>query len=82
MSGDVIGDRRLQAVSLAVLTLVTAAFVVHTVLRLEPAVVAIVGGPGAAGDVRAGPQRRRPRRRMAHADLLRRPRRLIHSTRL
>jgi Na+/H+ antiporter NhaD/arsenite permease-like protein len=42
--GDAITDRRLLAVSLAVLTLVTTAFVLHTVLHLEPAVAAIVGG--------------------------------------
>ena len=41
---DAIRDRRLLVISLAVLTLVTAAFVLHTVLHLEPAVVAIVGG--------------------------------------
>jgi Na+/H+ antiporter NhaD/arsenite permease-like protein len=42
--GDAIRDRRLLLVSLAILTLVTVAFVLHTVLRLEPAVVAMVGG--------------------------------------
>jgi Na+/H+ antiporter NhaD/arsenite permease-like protein len=42
--GDSIRDRRLLVVSLAVLALVTVAFVLHTVLHLEPAVVAIVGG--------------------------------------
>jgi Na+/H+ antiporter NhaD/arsenite permease-like protein len=31
-------------VSLIVLTVVTAAFVLHTVLHLQPSVVAIVGG--------------------------------------
>jgi Na+/H+ antiporter NhaD/arsenite permease-like protein len=31
-------------VSLVVLTAVTAAFVLHTVLHLEPSVVALVGG--------------------------------------
>jgi Na+/H+ antiporter NhaD/arsenite permease-like protein len=41
---DAIRDPRLMLVSLAVLTLVTAAFVLHTVLHLQPAVVAIVGG--------------------------------------
>jgi Na+/H+ antiporter NhaD/arsenite permease-like protein len=41
---DAISDGRLLAVSMAVLTLVTAAFVLHTVLHLEPSVVAIVGG--------------------------------------
>jgi Na+/H+ antiporter NhaD/arsenite permease-like protein len=41
---EAIGDRRLLAVSLVVLTAVTAAFVLHTVLGLEPSVVAIVGG--------------------------------------
>jgi Na+/H+ antiporter NhaD/arsenite permease-like protein len=42
--GDAIRDRRLLLVSLAILTLVTVAFVLHTVLHLEPAVVAMVGG--------------------------------------
>jgi Na+/H+ antiporter NhaD/arsenite permease-like protein len=41
---DAIRDRRLLAVSLTVLTVVTAAFVLHTVLHLEPSVVAIIGG--------------------------------------
>jgi Na+/H+ antiporter NhaD/arsenite permease-like protein len=41
---EAIRDRRLLVVSLAVLTAVTAAFVLHTVLHLEPSVVAIVGG--------------------------------------
>lgn len=41
---EAIRDVRLLAVSLVVLTLVTAAFVLHAVLHLEPAVVAIVGG--------------------------------------
>jgi Na+/H+ antiporter NhaD/arsenite permease-like protein len=41
---DAIRDGRLLIVSLAVLALVTAAFVLHTVLHLEPAVVAIIGG--------------------------------------
>jgi Na+/H+ antiporter NhaD/arsenite permease-like protein len=41
---DVIRDRRLLTVSLAVLTLVTAAFALHTVLHLEPSVVALTGG--------------------------------------
>jgi Na+/H+ antiporter NhaD/arsenite permease-like protein len=41
---DAIRDPRLLAISLGVLTLVTAAFVLHTVLHLEPAVVAMVGG--------------------------------------
>ncbi|MGH3656839.1 MAG: ArsB/NhaD family transporter, partial [Micromonosporaceae bacterium] len=41
---DAIRDRRLLGVSLVVLTLVTAAFVLHTVLHLEPSVVALVGG--------------------------------------
>jgi Na+/H+ antiporter NhaD/arsenite permease-like protein len=43
---DAIKDRRLLIVSLAVLGVVLAAFVLHTVLHLEPAVVAIVGGLG------------------------------------
>jgi Na+/H+ antiporter NhaD/arsenite permease-like protein len=41
---DAIRDGRLLIISLAVLSLVTAAFVLHTVLHLEPSVVAIVGG--------------------------------------
>jgi Na+/H+ antiporter NhaD/arsenite permease-like protein len=41
---DAIRDRRLLVVSLAVLAIVLAAFVLHTVLHLEPAVVAIAGG--------------------------------------
>jgi Na+/H+ antiporter NhaD/arsenite permease-like protein len=41
---DAIRDGRLLVVSLAVLAVVTVAFVLHTVLHLEPAVVAIVGG--------------------------------------
>ncbi len=41
---DVIRDRRLLTVSLAVLTLVTAAFALHTVLHLQPSVVALTGG--------------------------------------
>jgi Na+/H+ antiporter NhaD/arsenite permease-like protein len=41
---DAIRDGRLLAVSLAVLGLVTIAFVLHTVLHLEPSVVALVGG--------------------------------------
>ncbi len=41
---DAIRDARLLVLSLAVLTLVTAAFVLHTVLHLEPSVVALVGG--------------------------------------
>jgi Na+/H+ antiporter NhaD/arsenite permease-like protein len=41
---DAIRDPRLLVVSLVVLTLVTVAFVLHTVLHLEPSVVAIVGG--------------------------------------
>lgn len=41
---DAIRDRRLLTVSLAVLTVVTAAFVLHTVLHLDPSVVALVGG--------------------------------------
>ena len=39
-----IRDGRLLALSLAVLTAVTAAFVLHTALRLEPSVVAMTGG--------------------------------------
>jgi Na+/H+ antiporter NhaD/arsenite permease-like protein len=41
---DAIRDPRLLVVSLVVLVGVTAAFVLHTVLHLEPSVVAIVGG--------------------------------------
>jgi Na+/H+ antiporter NhaD/arsenite permease-like protein len=41
---DSITDVRLLAVSGVVLTAVTAAFVLHTVVHLEPSVVAIVGG--------------------------------------
>jgi Na+/H+ antiporter NhaD/arsenite permease-like protein len=41
---DAIRDQRLLVVSLAVLGVVLVAFVLHTVLHLEPAVVAIAGG--------------------------------------
>jgi Na+/H+ antiporter NhaD/arsenite permease-like protein len=41
---DAIRDQRLLVVSLAVLGVVLVAFVLHTVLRLEPAVVAVAGG--------------------------------------
>ena len=41
---DAITNRRLLAVSLVVLGLVLCAFMLHTVLHLEPSVVAIVGG--------------------------------------
>ncbi|MEV4624513.1 ArsB/NhaD family transporter [Asanoa sp. NPDC049573] len=41
---DAIRDRRLLVISTAVLALVTAAFVLHPVLQLEPSVVAMVGG--------------------------------------
>ncbi|MBB5867521.1 Na+/H+ antiporter NhaD/arsenite permease-like protein [Allocatelliglobosispora scoriae] len=41
---DAIKDPRLLTISLAVLALVLTAFVLHSVLHLEPAVVAIVGG--------------------------------------
>jgi Na+/H+ antiporter NhaD/arsenite permease-like protein len=41
---DAIRDPRLLVISLAVLTVVTVAFVLHTVLHLQPSVVAIVGG--------------------------------------
>ncbi|MGH3669238.1 MAG: ArsB/NhaD family transporter [Pseudonocardiaceae bacterium] len=41
---DTIRDPRLLVVSLAVLTAVTVAFVLHTVLHLQPSVVALVGG--------------------------------------
>jgi Na+/H+ antiporter NhaD/arsenite permease-like protein len=43
---DAIRDVRLLVVSLVVLTAVTAAFMLHTVLHLEPSVVALVGGLG------------------------------------
>jgi Na+/H+ antiporter NhaD/arsenite permease-like protein len=43
---DAIRDPRLLVISIAVLGLVTAAFVLHTVLHLDPAVVAMVGGLG------------------------------------
>jgi len=42
--GDAIRDRRLMIISLIVLGTVTAAFVLHTVVHLEPAVIAMVGG--------------------------------------
>jgi Na+/H+ antiporter NhaD/arsenite permease-like protein len=41
---DAIRDPRLLGLSVGVLALVTAGFVLHTVLNLEPSVVAIVGG--------------------------------------
>jgi Na+/H+ antiporter NhaD/arsenite permease-like protein len=41
---DAIRDARLLVVSLGVLLIVTVAFVLHTVLHLEPSVVAMVGG--------------------------------------
>jgi Na+/H+ antiporter NhaD/arsenite permease-like protein len=41
---DAIRDGRLLVVSLLVLAVVTAAFVLHTVLHLEPSVVALIGG--------------------------------------
>jgi Na+/H+ antiporter NhaD/arsenite permease-like protein len=41
---DAIRDGRLLAVSMVVLAVVTAAFVLHTVLHLEPSVVSILGG--------------------------------------
>ena len=41
---EAIQDTRLLKVSLAVLAVVTLAFVFHTVVHLEPAVVALVGG--------------------------------------
>jgi Na+/H+ antiporter NhaD/arsenite permease-like protein len=43
---DAIRDGRLLVISMAVLVAVTAAFVLHTVLHLEPSVVALVGGLG------------------------------------
>jgi Na+/H+ antiporter NhaD/arsenite permease-like protein len=41
---DAITDPRLLTISLVVLSLVLAAFVLHSVLHLEPASVAIIGG--------------------------------------
>ena len=41
---EAISDRRLLVISLAVLGLVTAAFVLHSVLHLEPSIVALIGG--------------------------------------
>jgi Na+/H+ antiporter NhaD/arsenite permease-like protein len=41
---DAVRDPRLLVISGAVLLIVTAGFVLHTVLHLEPAVVAILGG--------------------------------------
>ncbi len=41
---DAIRDPRLVVISLAVLAVVLVAFVLHTVLHLEPSVVAVVGG--------------------------------------
>jgi Na+/H+ antiporter NhaD/arsenite permease-like protein len=41
---DAIKDGRLLVISLAVLAVVTAAFVLHTVLHLAPSVIALVGG--------------------------------------
>jgi Na+/H+ antiporter NhaD/arsenite permease-like protein len=41
---DAIRDTRLLIVSMTVLAVVTGAFVLHTVLHLEPSVVAVVGG--------------------------------------
>jgi Na+/H+ antiporter NhaD/arsenite permease-like protein len=42
--GDAIRDRRLVVISLAVLGAVLVAFTLHTVLGLEPSVVALLGG--------------------------------------
>ncbi len=42
--GDAIRDRRLVVISLAVLAAVLVAFSLHTVLGLEPSVVALLGG--------------------------------------
>jgi Na+/H+ antiporter NhaD/arsenite permease-like protein len=41
---EAISDRRLLAVSLIVLVLVTAAFVLHSTLHIEPSVIALIGG--------------------------------------
>ncbi len=46
---DAITDTRLLLISLSVLAVVLVAFVTHTVLHLEPSVVAIVGGLGLLG---------------------------------
>ncbi len=51
-----IGDRRLLVVSLAVLAAVTAAFMLHAVVHLEPSVVAIIGGLGLLGVSRLNPE--------------------------
>jgi Na+/H+ antiporter NhaD/arsenite permease-like protein len=44
--GEAISDRWLLVVSVGVLAVVTAAFVLHSVLHLEPSIVAVVGGLG------------------------------------
>lgn len=41
---DAIGDPRLLAVSLVVLAAVTAAFTLHNVIHVDPAVIALMGG--------------------------------------
>jgi Na+/H+ antiporter NhaD/arsenite permease-like protein len=46
---DAITDPRLLVISLVVLGVVLGAFVLHTVLHLEPAVIALVGGLGLLG---------------------------------
>ncbi|ADD43327.1 SLC13 family permease [Stackebrandtia nassauensis] len=43
---DAIKDSRLLVISLVMLVVVTAAFMVHTVIHIEPSVVAMVGGLG------------------------------------
>ena len=69
---DAISDGRLLAVSMVVLGLVTAAFVLHTVLHLEPSVVALVGGLVLLAASRLDAGGSRPRRRMADPGVLRR----------
>jgi Na+/H+ antiporter NhaD/arsenite permease-like protein len=41
---DAIRDRRLLVISVVVLAMVTAAFVLHTALHLEPSVISLLGG--------------------------------------
>jgi Na+/H+ antiporter NhaD/arsenite permease-like protein len=52
---DAITDPRLLVISLVVLGVVLCAFVLHTVLHLEPAVIALVGGLGLLGLSRLEP---------------------------
>jgi Na+/H+ antiporter NhaD/arsenite permease-like protein len=69
---DVIRDRRLLVLSLAVLTLVTAAFALHCVLHLEPLGGRPIRRSPLVGPFRAGRGVRRRGCRVAHPDLLRR----------